>query len=107
MFECGGPGSGRCDAQTIDQHQGVRAIAAANEHAGRLARPAGGANFKAGFALQQLGERGNAGRFNVITIDDDRLCQRAIERLQRAGGGDDDIVESVGGLGGLRGGVMG
>ena len=92
-------GGGRAHAHAVDQHQHVVGLAAAHEHRGELAVAALVGDVDAGAAAQQVGERSRLGAQDLVAGDDFDRCQRGVCGDGGAGGGDDDLVQLVAGIG--------
>ena len=79
-----GPGRRRGETNAVDQHQRLRRIRAAQEHAGHRRRSAVLDDFGAGLPLQQLGETLHAGARDLVAADDGDVGEEVHRRLQAA-----------------------
>jgi hypothetical protein len=92
---------GAVDAHAIDQHHGVARVGAAQEQRALLAEPAGIGQVDAGAAAQQFLQRGGLAGFDLRAVDHLGRRDAVLQGDRGAGGGDQDLVERGGVIGGL------
>ena len=92
VLQRGEPDGARVDAHAVDQHQRVIALRAADEHRGRLPRPAVAREVEARVEAQQVGGVACDRALDRVAIDHDDRSEHFLDRGRDARGSDDDVT---------------